>query len=156
MEVISSFLQEEYCLPQSGHHKASQSKDCSNETEIQKQKKYHQLQQKTYAISRNAKKRQDRRDVIIQQQKANIKSQQDTIHECERKIEAVESKIFALKAKLARVNHHVAYWRAKVSDSKAKDSAKHTEYSKKIEELKQDVFISYLQNAELREIYILN
>jgi len=109
--------------------------------------KIQQLHLKTYAVSRNAKKRQGRRDALIEQQKADIKSQQIVIHNYKRK---VEKKLGEVKSKLARVNHHVAYWHTKVADIKGKDTAKKANYSKKIGELK-DLITAHLLNAQLRE-----
>ena len=56
-----------------------------------------------------------------------------------------------MRAKIARVNHRVAYWRTKVSNTKEKDTTKQAKYIHEIKALKQDLFASHLQNAELRE-----
>ena len=154
-EVIFSFLQEEYIIPQS-RNTVSQSSVCvsskSMRTELQAQRdKIQQLQCKAYSVSRNAKKRQSRRDAIIEQQTADIKYKQKVIQEYEMKVESLDKKFSAVKAKLSRVNHRVAYWRAKAADIKGKDTAKKANYSQKIGELKEDLFSAHMLNAQLRE-----
>lgn len=151
--IMLVYFQEEYLLPQSGNYKLDHSSNCTSGKEMletQKQK-IQQLQHKMYAIGRNAKKRQDRRDFLIEQQKVSIKLQEKTIRDCEKKIEAYETKLSSLKAKLARVNHRVAYWREKITNINNKDNGKKAERAHEIEALKQELYAAHLQNAELRE-----
>ena len=84
------------------------------------QENLQQLKLKLYAANRNAKKRQDRRDALIEEQKTNIKFQQKQIWQYQKKLEVVENKISTLKAKLAKVNHRVTYWRGKLDDVQTK------------------------------------
>ena len=96
-EIMFNFLQE-YVLPQPRHTVSSQPTVCIHSenmlAKIQTQnEKIQQLQLKTYAVSRNAKKRQSRRDVLIEQQKADIKFQQIVIHNYKRKAESLKKKL---------------------------------------------------------------
>ena len=116
---ISSFLKEEYTLPKSRCGNQCQMKSFSHDhnSEIeQHQEKVQQLKLKLYALNRNAKKRQGRRDALIEEQKANIKFQKNQISRYQKKIEVVENKLSTLRTKLSRVNHRVMYWRAKLDD----------------------------------------
>lgn len=156
--IISSFLKEEYTLPKSRcddcrcqmKSGSQEHEDFDNEMEEYKEN-LQQLKLKLYASNRNAKKRQNRRDALIEEQNTNIKFQQRQICHYQKKLEVIENKLSTLKAKLARVNHRVTYWRAKLDDVQTKKSMRQAKYCNKIEALKQELYASDLKNAELRE-----
>ena len=80
--IISNFLKEEYAPPKSRCGNQCQmksfSQDHSSEIE-QYQEQVQQLKLKLYASNRNAKKRQGRRDALIEEQIANIRIQKSQI-----------------------------------------------------------------------------
>ena len=86
---ISCFLKEEYALPKSRYGNQCQMKSFSQDhnSEIEQyQEKIQQLKLKLYASNRNARKRQGRRDALIEEQKASIKVQHNQISRYQKKL----------------------------------------------------------------------
>ena len=74
------------------------------------------MQQRMYAITRNANKKLKRRDARIEEQKQQIHSQAKLISKLERNFDGMETKLSKLWAELSRISHRASYWRAKTLD----------------------------------------
>ena len=165
VKSISEFLQCEYILPSLGlqkgkvQHFSPVKKQCNAgayegstfQAQGEPSKKYQDLKQRMYAITRNANKRLKRRETVIQQQRTCIDSQRHAIQSYERKINVAESQLLKLKAKLNRVGHRASYWRSKVDGIDKKNSFRRVELRHEIESLREKISSLDLQNAEMSE-----
>ena len=158
-ELMSLFLQEEFCLPKLGFRKGK----VVNFSPPRKPKKQastnpdsaleacKEMKQKMYAISRNANKRLKRREAVIQKQADRIQSQQKAICEYEKKLVGSESQLKKLRAKLDRVNHRAEYWKKKVDAVNDDCASKRKKLHDEIDTLKMEVSALSSDNAELNE-----
>ena len=105
------------------------------------------MQQKMYALTRNANKKIKRRDTKIQKQKEQIALQTRLINNDEQ----MESQVSELKAKLNRVTHRASYWKSKVLDLKERNAMKTKKLHQEIEVLKETTSSLDFENAELDE-----
>ena len=105
------------------------------------------MQQKMYALTRNANKRIKRRDATIQEQKEKITLQEKLIN----KYEGMESQESNLKTELSRVTHRASYWKSKVLGLKEGNAIKTRELHQEIEVLKEKVSSLDLENAEISQ-----
>ena len=74
------------------------------------------MQQRMYAITRNANKKIKRRNARIEEQKQQILTQAKMINKLERNCDGMETKLSKIKAELNRISHRASYWRAKALD----------------------------------------
>ena len=145
---ILEYLMQDYALPQLGFCRGrvvrfGTAKQSSSKTE-------QHLKQKMYSITRNANKRLKHRRAIISKQKICIESQHQKIKTYERKLQGAEAR--ESRAKISRVNHRVAYWRARVDSIKHQTSAKKTkQLQHEVKQLKEEISALDFNNAELSE-----
>ena len=163
--TLETFLRQEYVFPSIGLCKGhvlhfSPAKPSSNQTTKQpvlsklpaeqqrgsgQTRTYEEIQQRMYAVTRNAKKKIKRRDATIQEQKEKITEQVKLIN----KYEGMESKVTKLKAKLNRVNHRASYWKSRGIVLKEGNTLKKKELHDEIKTLKDKVSSIDFENAEL-------
>ena len=108
---------------------------------------HKEIQQRMYAVTRNAKKKIKRRDATIQEQKEKIAEQVKLIN----KHEGMESKVAKLKAELNRVNHRASYWKSRGQVLKEGNALKKKELQDEIKTLKDKVSSIDFENAELNQ-----
>ena len=112
---------------------------------------YKEMQQRMYAITRNANKKIKRRDTRIEEQKQQIHSQAKLISKLERNFDGMETKLSKLRAELSRISHRASYWRAKTLDLREGNTEKSRALHQEIQSLKDKVSSLDLENAEMSE-----
>ena len=131
---VEVFLNEQYVLPSIGLHNGQVLHFSPAKKEKPKAKSdFKEMQQKMYALTRNANKKIKRRDTKIQKQKEQIALQTRLINNDEQ----MESQVSELKAKLNRVTHRASYWKSKVLDLKERNAMKTKKLHQEIEVLKE-------------------
>ena len=126
--------------------KKSQTKDiaCSK-------KKVKEIQEKLYAANRNANKKLRRREAVIAQQTACIKSQQLEIKMHEKKLQGANHQVTQLRAKLNRVNHRTLYWKRRVEEIAVQRKMVTKPKNDYIKQLEEELSYLELDNAEMAE-----
>ena len=145
---IEMFLDEEYHLPSIGLRRGQVLHFSPAKKENPRAKaEFKEMQQKMYALTRNANKKIKRRDAKIEEQKKQIALQTRLINNDEQ----MESQVSELKAKLNRITHRASYWKSKVSDLKERNAMKTNKLHQEIEVLKETTSSLDFENAELDE-----
>ena len=118
---------------------------------VMKSRNIKEVREKMYAANRNANKKLRRREAVIAQQIACIKSQQQQIKMHRNKLQGANHQVSQLRTKLNRVNHRALYWKDKVKEIIVRRCTVTKSQHDYIVQLKKELASLESDNAEMAE-----